>query len=90
MNPVDNVCTRQTVFNTKNKEFKVLRNMDQMDTRLNIDVVEELDSAVSVATPTSGEQDQVSLQGGQGRIYNWFSTTSLLLTALPILTRTDY
>lgn len=22
MNPVDNICTHQTVFNTKNKEFK--------------------------------------------------------------------
>lgn len=28
MNPVDNICTQQTVFNTKNKEFKIPQEYD--------------------------------------------------------------
>lgn len=42
MNPVDNVCTQRTVFNTKKRNSKVLRNMAQMDTRLNIAVIERI------------------------------------------------
>lgn len=48
MNPVT-ICVLNRLFLIqKIRNSKVLRNMAQMDTRLNIDVIEEWDSAVTV------------------------------------------
>lgn len=48
MNPVTVFVLNRQFLIQKIRNSKVLRNMAQIDTRLSIDVIEELDSAVTV------------------------------------------